>query len=59
MFMRALGITIDVCKEIAPDVPMSEIMGPLMMPLLVGLMEKHPEYAEAVMKAMAAMQPPG
>jgi predicted unusual protein kinase regulating ubiquinone biosynthesis (AarF/ABC1/UbiB family) len=54
MFMRSLGITIDVCKEIAPDVPMSEIMGPLMMPMLAGLMEKHPDYGEEIMRAMAA-----
>lgn len=33
-------------------------MGPLMMPLLAGLMEKYPGYTEAVLKAMAAMQPP-
>ncbi len=58
MFMRALGITIDVCKEIAPGVSMSEIMAPLMMPMLFGLMEKHPEYREAIGKAMASMPMP-
>jgi predicted unusual protein kinase regulating ubiquinone biosynthesis (AarF/ABC1/UbiB family) len=54
MFMRSLGITIDVCKEIVPEVPMSELIAPLMMPMLAGLMATHPEYGEAVMKAMAA-----
>lgn len=59
MFMRALGITIDVCKEIAPGVSMSEIMAPLMLPMLAGLVQKHPEYAEDIGKAMAAMPLPG
>ena len=56
MFLRALGITIAVCKEIAPEVPMSEIMAPIRMPMLMGLVADNPEYGESVMKAMATMQ---
>jgi ubiquinone biosynthesis protein len=59
MFMRAMGITIDVCKEIAPDVSMSEIMGPLMMPLLQNLLSGNPQYTEAVVQAMASGRLPG
>lgn len=44
MFMRALGIVIDVCKEVSPETPPSELAAPVMMPILMKFMEEHPEY---------------
>jgi predicted unusual protein kinase regulating ubiquinone biosynthesis (AarF/ABC1/UbiB family) len=54
MFMRAMGIMIDVCKEVVPEVPVSQIATPVLVPFLAAFVEKHPEYAEAAMAA--AMQ---
>jgi predicted unusual protein kinase regulating ubiquinone biosynthesis (AarF/ABC1/UbiB family) len=45
MFMRALGIVIDVCKEVAPETSPSELAAPVMLPILMKFMEDHPEYA--------------
>lgn len=45
MFMRALGIVIDVCKEVAPELSPSEIAMPIMLPLLAGFIEDNPQYA--------------
>ncbi|MGZ3421982.1 MAG: ABC1 kinase family protein [Polyangiales bacterium] len=45
MFMRALGIVIDVCKEVAPGVSPSALAGPIMMPILADFIAKNPEYA--------------
>jgi hypothetical protein len=48
MFMRALGIVIDVCREVAPEVQPSELAAPVMLPILTKFMAEHPEYlAEA------------
>ncbi len=44
MFMRALGIVIDVCKEVSPETQPSELAAPVMMPILMKFMEAHPEY---------------
>ncbi len=44
MFMRALGIVIDVCKEVSPETSPSELAAPVMMPILMKFMEEHPEY---------------
>ncbi|MBI2388489.1 MAG: hypothetical protein HYV09_02630 [Deltaproteobacteria bacterium] len=52
MFLRALGIVIDVCKEVAPELSPSELAMPIMMPILGEFIAKHPEYA-AVMTGPA------
>ena len=44
MFMRALGIVIDVCKEVSPETSPSELAAPVMMPILMKFMAEHPEY---------------
>lgn len=44
MFMRAIGIIIDVMKEVAPEHTPSEIAQPVMMPVLSKLIEEHPEF---------------
>jgi predicted unusual protein kinase regulating ubiquinone biosynthesis (AarF/ABC1/UbiB family) len=44
MFGRALGIIIDVMKEVVPEKSPSELAGPVMMPVLLELTQKHPEY---------------
>ena len=54
MFMRALGIVIDVCKEVVPEIPVSQIAMPVLLPILGEFVAKNPEYAEAAMAA--AMQ---
>jgi predicted unusual protein kinase regulating ubiquinone biosynthesis (AarF/ABC1/UbiB family) len=45
MFMRAIGIVVDVCKEVLPEVPMTELAVPVMMPLMTRFLIEHPEYA--------------
>jgi ubiquinone biosynthesis protein len=54
MFMRALGIVIDVCKEVVPETPVSELAMPLLLPLLAELVARSPEYAEAATAAATA-----
>jgi ubiquinone biosynthesis protein len=44
MFGRALGIIIDVMKEVVPEKTPSELAGPVMMPVLMELVQAHPEY---------------
>jgi ubiquinone biosynthesis protein len=55
MFMRALGIVIDVCKEVVPETPVSELAMPLLLPLLAELVARSPEYAEAATAAATAV----
>ena len=45
MFMRALGIVIDVAKEVLPEVPPSQIAMPVVMPIFMKFLAEHPEYA--------------
>jgi predicted unusual protein kinase regulating ubiquinone biosynthesis (AarF/ABC1/UbiB family) len=59
MFMRALGIVIDVCKEVVPEVAVSQVAMPILVPVLTEFVSKNPEYAEAAMAAaMQLMAPP-
>lgn len=46
MFGRALGIIIDVMKEVVPEKTPSELAAPIMMPVLLELVQQHPEYLE-------------
>jgi len=54
MFMRALGIVIDVCKEVVPEMSVTQIAFPVLLPMLGEFIAKNPEYTEAAM--VAAMQ---
>jgi len=54
MFMRALGIVVDVCKEVVPEIPVSQIAIPVLLPILAAFTQQHPEYAE--LAARAAME---
>jgi ubiquinone biosynthesis protein len=47
MFMRALGIVIDVCKELAPEASPSQIATPVLAPILREFMMKNPHYFTA------------
>jgi hypothetical protein len=51
MFGRALGIIIDVMKEVVPEKTPSELAAPIMMPVLLELVQKHPEYLEVAADA--------
>ena len=46
MFLRALGIVIDVCRQVVPEVAVSKLVMPVMMPVMTQFMAKHPEYAQ-------------
>jgi len=48
MFGRALGIIIDVMKEVVPEKSPSELAGPVMMPVLMDFIAANPEYFELV-----------
>jgi ubiquinone biosynthesis protein len=54
MFMRALGILIDVCKEVVPEVSVSQLVLPVLLPILGDFVAKHPEYAEVAMRELSA-----
>jgi predicted unusual protein kinase regulating ubiquinone biosynthesis (AarF/ABC1/UbiB family) len=47
MFMRALGIVIDVCKELAPEASPSQIATPVLAPILREFMMTNPHYFTA------------
>lgn len=47
MFLRAIGIVIDVCKMVVPERPVSEIAMPVFTPVFAEILKKHPEYAQA------------
>jgi predicted unusual protein kinase regulating ubiquinone biosynthesis (AarF/ABC1/UbiB family) len=44
MFMRALGIVIDVCKELAPEASPSQIATPVLAPILREFIASNPQY---------------
>jgi len=51
MFLRALGIVIDVCKELAPEASPSQIASPVLAPILSEFIAKHPQYFGAASAA--------
>ncbi len=55
MFLRALGIVIDVCKEVVPEIPVSQIAMPVLLPILADFVAKNPEYAEVAMATAMQM----
>jgi predicted unusual protein kinase regulating ubiquinone biosynthesis (AarF/ABC1/UbiB family) len=58
MFMRALGIVIDVCKEVVPETPVSQVAMPILVPVLTEFVAKNPEYTEAAMAAAMQLMSP-
>jgi predicted unusual protein kinase regulating ubiquinone biosynthesis (AarF/ABC1/UbiB family) len=46
MFLRALGIIIDVIKEVCPERSPSDLAAPIMMPVFVDFVQQNPEYLE-------------
>jgi ubiquinone biosynthesis protein len=55
MFMRALGIIIDVLKEVTPEVSPSQIAMPVLVPMLTEFVAKNPQYMEAAVAAAALL----
>jgi predicted unusual protein kinase regulating ubiquinone biosynthesis (AarF/ABC1/UbiB family) len=53
MFLRALGIVIDVCREVYPEESTSQLVMPVAMPIFGRFMQEHPEYASLVFGAGA------
>ncbi|MEW6777111.1 MAG: AarF/UbiB family protein [Bdellovibrionota bacterium] len=51
MLMRALGIVIDVCKEVVPEVPVSQLAMPVVTPIFQDFLKKNPQYLQAGAKA--------
>ena len=46
MFMRALAIVIDVCKEVYPEESVSELTNPIIMPIFMTFVQENPQYAQ-------------
>lgn len=55
MFGRALGIIIDVMKEVVPEKSPSVVAGPVMMPVLLEFVQQNPEYMELLQDLPAAV----
>ncbi len=45
MFLRALGIVIDVCREVCPEVTPSQIAMPIFGPVVQRFLMRNPQYA--------------
>jgi ubiquinone biosynthesis protein len=58
MFLRALGIVIDVCREVYPEESTSQLVTPLAMPIFARFLQEHPQYAQMVFAAQAAQAAP-
>ena len=52
MFMRALGIVIDVCREVYPEETVSEIVRPIVLPLLPRFLQENLQYIPWMMEQM-------
>ncbi len=46
MFLRAIGIVIDVCKMVVPEKSASEVAMPVFAPVFAEILKKHPEYVQ-------------
>ncbi len=55
MFMRALSIVIDVCKEVVPETPVSRIAMPVLLPILLAFVERNPQYAELAARSASEL----
>ncbi len=53
MFMRALGIVIDVCREVYPEESVSDLSRATVMPVVMRFLQDHPQYMEWAAKAFA------
>lgn len=59
MFMRALGIIIDVIKEVLPEKAPSQIAAPVMVPVLMGFAQENPtQYLEMILASPPIEFPP-
>ena len=56
MFMRALGIVIDVCREIYPEISVSDLARPIVVPMLPVFLQENPEYMPWAMETMKRLQ---
>jgi predicted unusual protein kinase regulating ubiquinone biosynthesis (AarF/ABC1/UbiB family) len=54
MFLRALGIVIDVTREVYPEEPLSTLCLPLLMPVFMRFLQEHPQYMEWATTVFAA-----
>jgi hypothetical protein len=52
--MRALGIVVDVCKQVVPEEPASQLVMRVLLPFLSEFVARNPEYVDAA--ASAVMQ---
>jgi len=59
MFLRALGIVIDVCREVYPEESTSQLVLPIAMPIFTRFMQEQPQYAQLMFAApaLAASRP--
>ncbi|MFC1849541.1 AarF/UbiB family protein [candidate division CSSED10-310 bacterium] len=46
MFLRALGISIDVCREVYPEKPVSQLVMPVALPIFTRFLKENPQYIE-------------
>jgi predicted unusual protein kinase regulating ubiquinone biosynthesis (AarF/ABC1/UbiB family) len=46
MFLRALGIVIDVCREVYPEESVSDLSRRVVMPVFMSFLQDHPQYME-------------
>ncbi|MCB0218479.1 MAG: AarF/ABC1/UbiB kinase family protein, partial [Chrysiogenetes bacterium] len=44
MVARAIGIVTDVCREVVPEKPVSQMATPIMMPIFTEILKQHPEF---------------
>jgi predicted unusual protein kinase regulating ubiquinone biosynthesis (AarF/ABC1/UbiB family) len=52
LFMRALGIVIDVCRQLVPEVPVNQVVMPVLLPFLSEFVANNPEYVDAAASAV-------
>ncbi|MCB0218711.1 MAG: cyclic nucleotide-binding domain-containing protein [Chrysiogenetes bacterium] len=46
MVARAIGIVTDVCREVVPEKPVSQMATPIMMPIFTEILKQHPEFGK-------------
>lgn len=46
MVARAIGIVTDVCREVVPEKPVSQLATPIMIPIFTQVLREHPEFGK-------------
>lgn len=46
MVARAIGIVTDVCREVVPEKPVSQLATPIMIPIFTQVLQEHPEFGK-------------